>query len=266
MGCESMNKEQITALARELYVAETSRTPVDALTNRYPEITNDEAYQIQLAGMGMRLEDGHTIVGKKIGLTSKAMQAALGVFEPDYGYITDKMMVMEGENISLDMVIAPKVEAELAFVLKSDLVGPGVTVAQVLQATAGVMPALEIIDTRVKDWKIKIQDTIADGASIGRIIVSGSITPVEKLDLRYMGLVLEKNGEVVGTAAGAAVLGHPANAVAWLANKLADYGISLKAGEIIMSGSFTAACPVTAGDNVRATFTGLGAVGARFEK
>ncbi len=261
-----MDKEIITALARELYTAETSCTPIDALTVRYPEIMNEDAYQVQLAGMNMRLADGHVIVGKKIGLTSKAMQTALGVFEPDYGYITDRMMVFEGEAISLDKVISPKVEAEIAFVLKSDLVGPGVTVSQVLQATEGIMPALEIIDTRIKDWKIKIQDTIADVASIGRVIASGSLIPVNSIDMRYMGLVLEKNGEVVQTAAGAAVLGHPAHAVAWLANKLAVYGISLKAGEIIMSGSFTAACPVAAGDNICATFAGLGSVSARFIK
>lgn len=261
-----MDKELISRLAQELYTAETSLKPIEALSARYPEITNEDAYQVQLAGMNMRIADGHAIVGKKIGLTSKAMQSALGVFEPDYGYITDRLMVLEGEDVSLSDVISPKVEAEIAFVLKEDLTGPGITLAQVLKATAGVMPAFEIIDTRIKDWKIKIQDTIADCASIGRIVVTGSLIPVENLDLRYLGLVLEKNGEVAATAAGAAVLGHPANAVVWLANKLAHYGIGLKAGEIIMSGSFTAACPVVAGDNLRATFDRLGTVGVRFVK
>jgi 2-keto-4-pentenoate hydratase len=128
------------------------------------------------------------------------------------------------------------------------------------------MPAIEIIDSRVKDWKIKIQDTIADGASIGRVILSGKLTPLADIDMRYMGLVLEKNGEVVATAAGAAVLGHPANAVAWLANKLAQYNISLKKGEVIMSGSFTAACPVADGDNVTFYFDRIGSVSARFKK
>jgi 2-oxopent-4-enoate hydratase len=261
-----MDKKLIEQLAHELYTAEKTQQPVEALTARYPDITNEEAYQVQLTGMQLRLADGHHIVGKKIGLTSKAMQTALGVFEPDYGYITDRMMALEGDALSLSALMAPKVEAEIAFVLKSDLKGPGVTVAQVLNATAGVMPALEIIDTRIRDWKIKIQDTIADGASIGRIIVSGKLTPVSDCDLRYLGLVLEKNGEIIATAAGGAVLGHPANAVAWLANKLAQYGISLKAGEIIMSGSLTAACPAVAGDNVQAVFDRLGAVGARFVK
>lgn len=261
-----MDDKTILQLARELYAAETGHAPIAALTERHPGITNDEAYQVQLAGMRLRLAEGHVIVGKKIGLTSKAMQTALGVFEPDYGYITDRMMALEGDTLSLSELIAPKVEAEVAFVLKEDLVGPGVTVAKVLQATAGIMPALEIIDTRIKDWKIKIQDTIADGASIGKVIVSGRLVPVDEFDLRFMGLVLEKNGETVATAAGAAVLGHPANAVAWLANKLAAYGITLKAGEIIMSGSLTAACPVAAGDSVRASFDRLGVVGARFVK
>ena len=261
-----MNETILEELARELYSAELARSPIQAITERYPDISNDEAYKIQLAGMKFRLADGHVIVGKKIGLTSKAMQNALGVFEPDYGYITDKMMSLEGDPISMSSLILPKIEPEIAFVLKTDLSGPGVTVADVLQATAGVMPAIEIIDSRVKDWKIKIQDTIADGASIGRIIVSGKLSPIEEIDLRYTGLVLEKNGEVVATAAGAAVLGHPANAVAWLANKLSHYGMTLKAGDIVMSGSFTAACQVASGDNVRATFDRIGTVSARFAK
>ncbi len=261
-----MDKKLIATLAKELYQAEKTNTPIDAITARYPDISNEEAYQVQLAGMQLRQDDGHTIVGKKIGLTSKAMQTALGVFEPDYGYISDRMMALEGDVLSLNELIAPKVEAEVAFILKEDLTGPGVTVSRVLQASAGIMPALEIIDTRIKDWKIKIQDTIADGASIGKVIVTGRLIPVDDFDMRFMGLVLEKNGEVVTTAAGAAVLGHPANAVAWLANKLAGYGISLKAGDIVMSGSLTAACPVEAGDSVRATFDRLGAVGAKFSK
>jgi 2-keto-4-pentenoate hydratase len=261
-----MEKRVIEQLAKELYVAEKSCTPIAALTECYPDITNEDAYQVQLAGMAMRIADGHLIVGKKIGLTSKAMQNALGVFEPDYGYITDRMMVLEGEPLTTKTLILPKVEPELAFILKEDLKGPGITVSDVLRATAGVMPAIEVIDSRVKDWKIKIQDTIADGASIGQIILSGRLVPVDSIDLRYMGLVLEKNGEVIATAAGAAVLGHPANAVVWLANKLAQYDQYLKAGDIIMSGSFTSACPIVPGDSVRASFDHLGSVSARFAK
>jgi 2-keto-4-pentenoate hydratase len=260
-----MENSTIKKLALELYESEKSGNPIATLTDIYP-MTNDEAYQIQIEGMNLRIKDGHTIVGKKIGLTSKAMQNGLGVFEPDYGYIADYMMAYEGEPLSLSQLIAPKVEPELAFVLKDDLIGPGVTIAQVLQATAGVMPAIEVVDSRVKDWKIKIQDTIADGASIGRIILSGKLTPLDDLDMRYLGLVLEKNGEVISTAAGAAVLGHPANAVAWLANKLASYGIPLKKGDVIMSGSFTAASPAGAGDHVSCHFDRIGSVSVRFIK
>lgn len=260
-----MEQNIINQLAAALYEAEKSTVPVATLTDQY-QLTNAEAYAIQLEGMKLRLADGHRIVGKKIGLTSKAMQNALGVFEPDYGYIADYMMAYEGEAVALGELIAPKVEPEIAFVLKEDLQGPGITVADVLRATAGIMPAIEIIDSRVKDWKIKIQDTIADGASIGRVILSGKLTPIEDIDMRYMGLVLTKNGEVVATAAGAAVLGHPANAVAWLANKLAQYNIGLKKGEIIMSGSFTAACPVADGEHVACHFDRIGSVSAYFKK
>jgi len=260
-----MEQNIISQLAAALYEAEKSTVPVATLTDQY-QLTNDEAYAIQLEGMKLRLADGHRIVGKKIGLTSKAMQNALGVFEPDYGYIADYMMGYEGEAVALGELIAPKVEPEIAFVLKEDLQGPGITVADVLRATAGIMPAIEIIDSRVKGWKIKIQDTIADGASIGRVILSGKLTPIEDIDMRYMGLVLTKNGEVVATAAGAVVLGHPANAVAWLANKLAQYNIGLKKGEIIMSGSFTAACPVADGEHVTCHFDRIGSVSAYFKK
>ncbi len=260
-----MEEDVIRKIALEIYNAEKTCQPIEAMTNQY-NLSNDEAYEIQLEGMRMRIADGCRIVGKKIGLTSQAMQQGLGVFEPDYGYIADYMVGYEGEPLSLTKLISPKVEPEIAFVLKEDLRGPGITVADVLRSTAGIMPAIEIIDSRVKDWKIKIQDTIADGASIGRVILSGKLTPLENLDMRYIGLVLEKNGEVMGTAAGAAVLGHPANAVAWLANKLAKYDIPLKKGEIIMSGSFTAACPVNAGDNVTCHFDHIGSVSVRFIK
>ena len=263
---KTVENQRIESLAQELYQADVNCSPVEALTERYAEITNEEAYKVQLAGMALRLQAGHILVGKKIGLTSKAMQNALGVFEPDYGYITDRMVAMEGEPLSMAQFISPKVEAEIAFILKADLPGPGITVSQVLQATAGIMPALEIIDTRIKNWKIKIQDTIADGASIGRIVLGGRMTPVDAYNLKTLGLVLEKNGEVVATAAGAAVLGHPANAVVWLGNKLATYGMMLKAGDIVMSGSLTAACPMAEGDYIQANFADIGSVSVKFVK
>lgn len=254
----------IKELAVKLYEAEKTRQAIEPIADRF-KLSKALAYEIQREGLALRLADKHRLVGRKIGLTSKAMQSSMGVFEPDYGYITDYMLRYEGQPIIISELISPKVEPEIAFVLKEDLSGPGVTIADVLRATAGIMPAIEVIDSRIKDWKIKIQDTIADTASIGRVILSGTLLPIDNIDMRYMGLVLEKNGETAATAAGAAVLGHPANAVVWLANKMGEFNISLKKGEIIMSGSFTAACPVVSGDSISCYFDRLGKVSAYFK-
>jgi len=224
----------------------------------------EEAYAIQLRIMEIKQAKGQTIVGKKIGLTSLAMQAMLGVKEPDYGHILNGMVVMEARKLPMAELIAPRVEGELAFVLKEDLQGPGVTLTEVIRCSEGVIPSLEIIDSRIADWKIKLPDTVADNASSARIVLGGAVTPLPSLDLRTAGMVLEKNGEIAATAAGAAVLGHPAQAVAWLANKLWEYGIPLRKGEVILSGSLTAAIPVAAGDFVRADFGPLGDVKMKF--
>lgn len=261
-----MDLSVIDKIAEELYQAEKTGNPIKQLTIQYPDITVDEAYAIQLAGRKLREADGRKVVGAKIGLTSKAMQHIYNVYEPDYGYILDDMVITENEPIKMSECQAPKVEAEIAFILKRPLEGPGVTVADVLRATAGVMPCLEIIDSRYEPGAIKIQDTVADIASIGKVVLGGALTPVADIDLRYTGLVFEKSGEVISTAAGAAVLGHPAAAVAWLANKLSSYGVTLRKGDIVISGSLIAACGVEAGDSVRATFDRLGSVSARFVK
>ncbi|MEW6622330.1 MAG: fumarylacetoacetate hydrolase family protein [Bacillota bacterium] len=261
-----MNKNQIIEAAALLYEAEKSLQPIKPLTDTYQGITIDEAYKIQLTNVNRKVEKGAKVVGKKIGLTSKAMQKMLGVPEPDYGHLFDAMVGDEEVAIKLSELLQPKVEAEIAFILKDELKGPGVTISKVLQATEGVVPAFEIIDSRVKDWKIKIEDTIADNASSAMVILGSKITPVRNLDLKYVGLVLEKNGIIVDTAAGAAVLGHPAQAVAWLANMLARYDISLKPGEIILSGSLTGAYQVTGNDVFTATFSELGRVKSIFER
>jgi 2-keto-4-pentenoate hydratase len=214
--------------------------------------------------MEMKKAAGQIVVGKKIGLTSLAMQAMLGVKEPDYGHILNGMVVMEAQKVLAAELVAPRIEGELAFVLKEDLKGPGVTLTEVLRCSEGVIPSLEIIDSRIADWKIKLPDTVADNASSARVVLGGTITPPHSLDLRTVGMVLEKNGEIAATAAGAAVLGHPAQAVAWLANKLAAYGIILRKGEVILSGSLTAAIPVAAGDFIRADFGPLGDVKIKF--
>jgi len=259
-----MEENRIKGLAEMLLAAEKTGKPISPLTESDRGITVDEAYRIQLRMMEVKKSSGQVVVGKKIGITSRAMQAMLGVNEPDYGHILDGMVVAEGETIRTEDLIQPRIEGEIAFVLKENLQGPGVTLADVIRCSEGVIPALEVIDSRITDWKIKLPDTVADNASSARIVLGGKVTPVLGLDLRTVGMVLEKNGEIAATAAGAAVLGNPAQAVAWLANKLAAYKIPLAKGEIILSGSLTAAVPVAAGDFIRADFGPLGDVKIKF--
>ena len=253
------------AIAERLYLAEKSATPIDPLTVTYPDFTPEQAYAIQLEGVAIRCErDSRKVVGKKIGLTSIAMQKLIGVDEPDYGHLFDHMLVREGEPISCSALLLPKVEGEVAFVLNRRLKGPGVSIADVLRATEGVMASIEIVDSRVRDWKIKLADTIADNASSARFVVGSRLICPAEVDLRLLGMVFEKNGEVVNTGAGAAVMGHPASSVAWLANKLGKFGIALEEGEVILSGAVTAAVDARAGDSFLISFQGLGTVGVRF--
>jgi 2-keto-4-pentenoate hydratase len=252
-------------MAQALYKAEKDAAPVDPLTVAYPTITVEQAYAIQLAGVEIRCTtEGRRVVGKKIGLTSFAMQKLIGVNEPDYGHLLDHMLVMEGEPLNRGDFLLPRVEGEVAFILKSALRGPGITIADVFRATEGIMPSIEIVDSRIKDWKIKLQDTIADNASSARFVLGSRMIPATDIDLRLVGMILEKNGEVINTGAGAAVLGHPAASVAWLANKLAAFGIALETGEIILSGAVTAAIDARSGDSFRIAFQDLGSVGVRF--
>jgi 2-oxopent-4-enoate/cis-2-oxohex-4-enoate hydratase len=259
-----MDRTKIEHYGDELYQAFLSRTPVDPLTDREPEITIEHAYQIQLRMIQRRLDAGETIVGKKIGVTSKVVMQMLNVDQPDFGQMTSGMVFSEGEAIRTDSMIAPKAEAEVAFVLKNDLIGPGITAADVLRATDFVVPCFEIVDSRIKDWKIKIQDTVADNASCGVLTLGGIRKSPRQLDLSLAGMVLEKNGDIVSTSAGAAVQGSPVNAVAWLANTLGRLGITLKAGEIILSGSQSPLVPVKAGDSFYCSVGGLGGTSVRF--
>lgn len=254
----------INAIALELGRAEETCTPVEPLTSTYPGLSLAEAYRIQQAGVAEKLKTGRRVVGKKIGLTSKAMQQLLSVSEPDYGHLLDNMLLPLGEPCRRGRLLSPKVEGELAFVLKETLRGPGVTLADVLRSTEGVMPAIEVVDSRIRDWKIKLPDTVADNASSAMFVLGSRMVPLTNLDLRLIGMVLEKNGEVANTGAGAAVWGHPAAAVAWLANSLAAFGGELKAGEVILSGAVTAALDAAAGDVFSVSFDGLGTVSLHF--
>ncbi|CAA7600920.1 Fumarylacetoacetate (FAA) hydrolase family [Acididesulfobacillus acetoxydans] len=251
-------------IAEMLAKAENERKPLEPLTERYPGLSIQDAYKIQLEGIALKRAQGRKIIGKKIGITSKGMQKLLGVNEPDYGHLLDDMFLLEGEACRREELLLPKVEGELAFVLKDRLKGPGVTIADVLRVTAGVMPSFEIVDSRIRDWKIKLPDTIADNASSARLVLGSRLVPVKDLDLRLIGMVLEKNGGMVSSGAGAEVWGHPAASVAWLANKLADFDIALEAGEIILSGAVTAAEAAAAGDVFTLSFYGLGSLNLRF--
>ena len=259
-----MDANKINAYGDELYQALLDRSPVAPLTEREPAITIADAYQIQLRMIERRVKAGETIVGKKIGVTSKVVMQMLHVDQPDFGQMTSGMVFSEGEAIRADSMIAPRAEAEVAFVLKRDLLGPGVTAADVLRATDFVVPCFEIVDSRIKDWKIKIQDTVADNASCGVLTLGGVRKSPRQLDLALAGMVLEKNGDIVSTSAGAAVQGSPVNAVAWLANTLGRLGIPLKAGEIILSGSQSPLIPIKAGDNLHCSVGGLGGTSVRF--
>ncbi|MDD2545446.1 MAG: 2-oxopent-4-enoate hydratase [Burkholderiaceae bacterium] len=251
-------------LGDALYEALQARRTVPPLTSRYTDITLEDAYAIQQRMMARRLAAGERVVGKKIGVTSKAVMNMLGVFQPDFGWLTDAMVYNEGEAIPAHTLIQPKAEGEIAFVLKKTLKGPGITAADVLAATEGVMACFEIVDSRIQDWKIQIQDTVADNASCGVFVLGDRLVDPRDVDLATCGMVLEKNGEIVATGAGAAALGHPANAVAWLANTLGLHGIALEAGEVVLSGSLGIMVPVQAGDNLRVTLGGIGGCSVRF--
>jgi 2-oxopent-4-enoate/cis-2-oxohex-4-enoate hydratase len=259
-----MDSTQITAYGDELYASLLSRTPVAPLTEREPDITIEDAYRIQLRMIERRVAAGERVIGKKIGVTSKVVQDMLKVDQPDFGQLLSGMVFNEGEAVSVAKLIQPKAEAEVAFVLSRDLTGPGVTAADVLRATDFVMPCFEIVDSRIRDWKIKIQDTVADNASCGVFSLGGVRRSPRELDLALAGMVLEKNGEIVSTSTGASVQGSPVNAVAWLANTLGRLGIALKAGDVILSGSQSPLVPVKAGDCFTCSVGGLGSTSVRF--
>jgi 2-oxopent-4-enoate/cis-2-oxohex-4-enoate hydratase len=249
----------------ELYDALRSCRVIDPLTDREPSLTIAEAYQISLRLLQARERDGEKVVGKKIGVTSKAVQDMLNVHQPDFGFLTDRMACSDGEEITVaGNLIQPRAEGEIAFVLGRDLSGPGVTGIDVLRATECVLPCVEIVDSRIRDWRIKIQDTVADNASSGKFVLGGTAVDPRKIDLKLCGLVFEKNGEVAHTGAGAAAMGSPLHTVAWLANTLGRFDSKLLAGEVILSGALTPLVPVTAKDHVRVSVAGMGSVAVRF--
>jgi len=262
-----MTKEKINQYGEELYASLKSCKPIEPLTSREADITIEDAYAIQDVLIKNRIEkDGSKIIGKKIGVTAKAVMNLLGVDQSDFGYLLSDMIYSDGDVIDVtSKMIQPKAEGEIAFILKEDLMGPGVTNADVIKATKFIMPCFEIVDSRIKDWKIKIQDTVADNASCGYIVFGGQAVDIKDVDLVTCGMTLERNGELLQTGAGAATLGSPVNAVAWLANTLGKLGVGLKAGEVILSGALSGMVPIKAGDSMSINIGGVVSASIRFE-
>jgi len=263
-------QDTITQLARQLYDARKSRTQLRHFSKQYPEMTIEDGYAIQREWVKLELADGRTIKGRKIGLTSRAMQMASQITEPDYAPLMDDMFFETGQDIAFDRFIAPRVEVELAFVLGKPLKGPGITLFDVLAATEYVTPALEIIDSRIeqfdRDTKVmrKVFDTISDFAANAGIVLGGRPVRPMDVDLRWCGALLHKNGVIEETGLAAAVLNHPATGVAWLANKIAPYDEQLNAGDIVLGGSFTRPTGAVRGDTFHADYGPLGSISFRF--
>ncbi len=262
----SVHPELITSLGDELFSALRERRTLSPLTSRHPELSIEEAYRISLRMLERRQAEGETVVGKKIGVTSKPVQDMLGVHQPDFGFLTNVMAVPNGARVSLSehRLIQPRAEGEIAFRLNKDLRGPGITAEDVLDATDYVSACFEIVDSRIDDWKIKIQDTVADNASCGVFVVGSEQVDPRSLDLAAAPMTVWCNGEQVAQGLGSAVQGHPANAVAWLANTLGEFGIPFLAGEMILSGSLAPLLPIKSGDEYTLRIEGIGDAAIRF--
>jgi 2-oxopent-4-enoate/cis-2-oxohex-4-enoate hydratase len=258
-----LSPDKVNHLAAELYGCLRSGAVTAPLTEREPDISISDAYQISQQILASRLEDGERVVGKKIGVTSDAVQSMLGVYEPDFGFLTDAMQFGAGD-IPVGQLIQPRAEAEIAFVLGHDLPRSGVTAADVLAATAEVRACFEIVDSRIEDWCIKIQDTVADNASCGYFVLAEQGVDPRGMDLPSTKVTVAKNGQFLSQGLGSAVQGSPLQAIAWLANTLGALGVSLLGGEIILSGSLVPLEPVKAGDRMSMVIPEIGELAIRF--
>ncbi|MEA5456168.1 2-oxo-hepta-3-ene-1,7-dioic acid hydratase [Sinomonas sp. JGH33] len=259
-----LDPQTIEAIADELVEAGRTRTPVPLLHTRYEGMDIEDSYAVQKLWASRLEAQGKRVVGRKIGLTSKAMQAATGITEPDYGVIFDDMVLENGSVVEWKRYTHPRIEVELAFKLNQDLKGPGITLFDVLDATDYVVPALEILDSRIEMQGRTIVDTISDNAAMGAMVVGGTPVRPHDIDLRWVSALLYQNQEIIETGVAAGVLNHPASGVAWLADKLAQHGQSLRAGDLVLAGSFTRPMWVYEGDTVYADYGPLGTVTCRF--
>jgi 2-oxo-hept-3-ene-1,7-dioate hydratase len=266
----AISKLEAKAIAVELEAAEKSGVQIGHLSKRFPKMTMDDGYAVQTAWMELKKKAGHKVIGHKIGLTSRAMQRAAGITEPDYGVLMDYMQRWSGDRIETESFIVPRIETELAFRLKSDLEGPNCNYLDVLSATEWVVPALELIDARIEIFdektgdKRKVLDTISDNAANGAIIMGGNPVRPDTVDLTRVAATIHRNEVIEDSGVAAAVLGHPATGVAWLANKLSKHGEKLKAGQIVLGGSFTAPIAARKGDSFYADYGPLGVIALTF--
>lgn len=266
----TLSETQIEDAARSLYEAERQVIQIDACTATYPQMTMEDAYAIQSRWVRMKQADGDELIGYKIGLTSKVMQRAMNIDMPDYGVLLRSMQFSNGDDIAADRFSDPRIEVELAFVLKKKLFGENLTVDDVLDATDYVTPALELISARsyrihpITGYHRKIFDTIADNAANAGIITGGISIKPDDVDLRWCGAILAKNGEIEETGLAAGVLNHPANGICWIARRFAAHGVALEAGQVLLAGSFTAPVAVSSGDSIEADFGRLGKIHCRF--
>ncbi|TSA87581.1 2-oxo-hepta-3-ene-1,7-dioic acid hydratase [Deinococcus detaillensis] len=265
-----LTPDQIQDAVLRLHNAEQTRVQIRQLSLQYPEITIEDAYAVQAAWVAHKVSKGRSIYGHKIGLTSRAMQMSSNISEPDYGVLLDDMVFSQGSELPISRFTQPKVEVELAFLLERDLSGPNCSVFDVLKATTYVVPAIEIIDARIertdKETGVtrKVYDTISDNAANAGIVLGGRPVRPDAADLRWVGALLYRNGVIEETGVAAGVLNHPANGVAWLANKLHPHGVTLRAGQTILAGSFTRPVDAAAGDTFHADYGELGGIGFRF--
>jgi 2-keto-4-pentenoate hydratase len=259
-----MRAVQRRQLAESLVEAAQTRTPLSPLSETVAELDVADGYRIQQETLRLRRRAGERRIGWKVGLTSAATRAELGIDEPIAGYLLASGMVLDGQEAAIEGFIAPALEPEIAVVMGRDLTGPGIIALDAARAADGAAPALEIVDSRFRDWKCGIAAVVADNSFASGLVLASTVTPLASLDLRLEGVLLEHNGRMAGTAAGAAALGHPLNAVAWLANHLGGLGLGLRAGDVVLTGSLTSIVRVQRGDTVRAGFTRIGSVAVRF--
>lgn len=258
----TISDADVREMGEALFDARRRRTAIEPLTDRHPDMTMADGYRVQQDLVRRHLDQGDRVIGYKLGLTSAPMQRLLGVDSPDFAPILASHVHQDGAEVTAGDFISPRLEAEIALVLEEDLRGPDCTVVDVARAVRGAFPALELVDSRIADWRITLPDTVADLASSGAIVLGGRETPLAEVDLRLVGMVFSRDGELVATGAGAAALGNPLQAVAWLVTTLHPLGAGLSEGQVLMTGALHAAVPVAAGERYLAEFDRLGAVSA----